>query len=134
MARKAQSHTIQSQVKAMLNAAAPEFEPPAHVRFPEEARPFWSGIMASRARDEWSKNDLVIAAQLARCQAEIERESALLDGEGSVIENARGTPVMNPRHTVLEQLARRELALMRSLAMTSTWPVAILGFSVSAGR
>lgn len=58
---------------------------------------------------------MVVAAQLARCQHDIERESLNLEGEGSVIENQRGTPVMNPRHAVLEQLARREMALMRTL-------------------
>jgi hypothetical protein len=77
--------------------------------------PFWGGIIRARARSEWIETDLVVAAQLARCQYDIERESELLDSEGSVIENARGTPVMNPRHAVLEQLARREMALMRAL-------------------
>lgn len=74
--------------------------------------------MRARTRDEWSAPDLVVAAQLARCQHDIENESASLDTEGSVIENNRGTPVMNPRHAVLEQLARREMALMRSLRMS----------------
>lgn len=120
MKKRSPSNSVTAQVQAMVNVMAPEFEPPAHVRMPDEARPFWSGIMASRARDEWSKNDFVIAAQLARCQYDIERESELLETEGSVVENARGTQVMNPRHSVLEQLARRELALMRSLAMTAT--------------
>jgi hypothetical protein len=76
--------------------------------------------MASRARDEWSKNDLIVAAQLARCQADIETESEIVEIEGSVVENARGTQIMNPRHSVLEQMARRELALMRALAMTAS--------------
>jgi hypothetical protein len=76
--------------------------------------------MSSRARDEWSKNDFIVAAQLARCQADIETESEIVDSEGSVVTNARGTQVMNPRHSVLEQLARRELALMRALAMTAS--------------
>lgn len=121
MARKPRSDSVSAHIKAMVNVMAPEFEPPAHVRLPDEARPFWSGIMASRARDEWSKNDFVVAAQLARAQYDIERESLLLEGEGSVVENARGTQVMNPRHSVLEQLARRELALMRALAMTASY-------------
>jgi len=120
MPRKPRSDSIQANINAMVSVALPEFEPPSHVRLPEESRPFWSGIMASRAREEWSKNDFVVAAQLARCQSDIERESILLESEGSVVENARGTQVMNPRHSVLEQLARREMALMRSLALTSS--------------
>lgn len=118
MAKKQPSNTVKSAVSAMLNAALPEFTPPAHVRVREKDQPFWSAIMSSRAREEWSKTDFVVAAQLARCQADIETESCLLEGEGSVMENFRGTMVMNPRHSVLEQLARRELALMRSLGLT----------------
>jgi hypothetical protein len=52
--------------------------------------------------------------------ADIEIESETLEIEGSVLTNERGTKVMNPRHSVLEQLARREMALMRSLQMVGT--------------
>lgn len=120
MAKKQPSNTAKSAVKAMLDAALPEFQCPAHVRLREKDQPFWSAIMSSRARDEWSKTDFVVAAQLARCQSDIEHESIALEVEGSVMENFRGTMVMNPRHSVLEQLARRELALMRSLGLTGT--------------
>ena len=103
----------------MLGAATPLPEPPAHIKLRETDLPFWEGIVRARARDEWTAATLVVAAQLARCQADIEKESALLDIEGSVVENQRGTPVMNPRHSVLEQMSRRELALMRSLQITA---------------
>lgn len=73
--------------------------------------------MRARARDEWTDADLVVAAQLARCQRDIEAESETLDAEGTVVANERGTPVCNPRVSVLEQLARREMALMRTLRM-----------------
>jgi hypothetical protein len=76
--------------------------------------------MRARTRDEWTDADLIAAAQLARCQQEIELESEALEDEGSVIENARGTQVMNPRHSVLEQLSRRQLAIMRSLRITGS--------------
>jgi hypothetical protein len=109
--------TASAAVRAMVDAAKPPPEPPPHVRLRDGDRPFWDGIVRARGRDEWTDADLVVAAQLARCQADIERESALLDDESTVIENARGTPVCNPRVSVLEQLARREMALMRSLRM-----------------
>lgn len=60
---------------------------------------------------------MVVAAQLARCQHDIEREQMSLDDEGTVVRNDKGTQVMNPRVAVLEQLARREMALMRTLRM-----------------
>ena len=83
-------------------------------------RPFWDAIMVARARDEWTESDLITAAQLARCMSDIEKEAQLLETEGSVIENQRGTPVMNPRHSVLEQLSRRQMALMRTLQITGS--------------
>jgi hypothetical protein len=79
--------------------------------------PFWDGVLSARARDEWTAADLVVAAQLARCQADIERETETLEGEEYVITNPRGTAIVNPRLMALEGLARREMALMRTLRM-----------------
>lgn len=104
-------------VKAMVDAAKGAIDPPKHVRLRDGDRPFWDGVVGARARDEWTATDLVVAAQLARCQRDIETESQVLDEEGSVVRNDRGTPVANPRVAVLEQLARREMALMRTLRM-----------------
>ena len=50
--------------------------------------------------------------------ADLEEQQALLDDEGTVMRNDRGTMVMNPRVSVLEGLARREMALMRALGLT----------------
>jgi hypothetical protein len=115
MPRKKRADSADAAIRAMVNAALPLPDVPGHVRLREEDRPFWVGVVRARAREEWTETDLVVAAQLARCQRDIEREQELVDSEGSVIENQRGAPVMNPRHAVLEQLARREMALMRSL-------------------
>jgi hypothetical protein len=117
MARKARSDSAKAAIEAAMAAASPLPEKPAHVKLRAGDEPFWNNILRARARSEWTLTDLIVAAQLARCMADIEVESAKLDAEGSVIENQRGTVIMNPRHSVLEQLARREMALMRSLKM-----------------
>lgn len=101
----------------MVDAASGPPPVPEHVRLRPGDLPFWHGIVRARAYGEWSAVDLVVAAQLARAQADIESESHLLDAEGSVVKNERGTVVANARVSVLEQLARREMALMRSLRM-----------------
>ena len=101
----------------MVDAAKGALKPPAHVKLRDGDKPFWDGVVCARARDEWTEADLVVAAQLARCQHDIEREQLLLDADGAVVTNDRGTPVMNPRVSVLEQLARREMALMRTLRL-----------------
>ena len=101
----------------MLSAAQVPIEVPAHIEVTEEALAFWPAIIEARAREEWIGVDLIIAGQLAQCQSDMDREGRTLRDEGSVIENNRGTPVMNPRHSVIETLARREMALMRALRM-----------------
>ena len=115
--KRTRSDSAASAVKAMVNAALPPLPLPEHVQLRETDHPFWEGVLRARARDEWTESDLVVAAQLARCQADIEREQQILNYEGTVVENAKGTQIMNPRVTVLEQLSRREMALMRTLRM-----------------
>ena len=115
--KKHRADSADAAIKAMSDAAAGPLLAPDHGRLRDGDLPFWDGIVRARARDEWSENDLVIAAQLARVQADIERESALLDQEGTILTNERGTVVANARVTVLQQFAQRQLALMRSLRM-----------------
>jgi hypothetical protein len=115
--KKNRADSATSAVKAMVDASKDLIQVPAHVTLREGDHPFWTGVLCARARDEWTDTDLVVAAQLARCQRDIESQQVWLDEEGAVIPNDRGTMVMNPRVSVMEQLARREMALMRTLQM-----------------
>lgn len=115
--RRTRADSAASAVQAMVAAAQPDIEVPDYVTLTESAQPFWAGVVRARTREEWTEVDLVVAAQLAQCQADIAEEDLALRTEGRVITNERGTPVMNPRTTVMEQLARREMALMRTLRM-----------------
>lgn len=117
MAKRPSTRSPEEAVKAMVNVAKGPPPIPKHVTLRNGDRPFWDGIISARARDEWTDADLVVAAQLARCQADIEAEQTMLDTEGSVVTNARGTVVLNARVTVLQQYAQREMALMRTLRM-----------------
>ena len=120
MTRRKRSDSVAAAIGAMVDAASPLPELPVHVRLRDRDLPFWRGVLRARTRAEWTDADLVVAAQLARCQSDIEVESERLESEGSVLENAKGTPVMNPRHAVMQQLAQREMALMRALRMAGT--------------
>jgi len=120
--KRNRSDSVASAVNAMINAAKGDIQPPSHVRLREGDHIFWVCVVRARARDEWTEADLVVAAQLARCLHDIEQEQSLLDSEGTVIANDRGTMVVNPRVSVLEQFARREMALMRTLRMGGKVP------------
>jgi hypothetical protein len=115
--KRNRADSASSAVKAMLNAAQDTIKAPAHVKLRDGDQVFWEDVVCARARDEWTETDLVVAGQLARCLRDIEDEQQALDGEGTVIKNDKGTPVVNPRVSVLEQFARREMALMRTLRM-----------------
>lgn len=118
MDKRNRSDSVTSAVKAMASAALAPLMPLEHAGITDDALPFWRNVLCARARDEWTEADLVVAAQLAQCMSDIHKETADLRREGRVIQNGRGTPVMNPRNAALEQMSRRELALMRSLRMT----------------
>ena len=122
MTRRARSDSAASAVKAMLNAAKDDLRPPGHVTLRDGDEPFWVNVVRARARDEWTEADLVVAAQLARCLHDIEKEQTVLDQEGTVVVNDKGTQIVNPRVSVLEQFARREMALMRTLRMGGYTP------------
>lgn len=115
--KRNRSDSADSAVKAMVAAALPQLPVPEHVTLSESAVKFWGGITRARAREEWREVDLVVAAQLAECQALIESESVALRTEGTLVSNDRGTVVENPRNRVIQNLAQREMALMRTLLM-----------------
>lgn len=117
MTKRTRSDSAASAVKAMVDAAKADLQPPKHNPITDSAKPYWQGVVRARARDEWAEVDLVVAAQLAQCQADMADEDAELRIEGRVVKNDKGTQIMNPRTTVMEQLARREMALMRTLRM-----------------
>jgi hypothetical protein len=117
MTKRTRADSASSAVKAMFDAAKPLPEPPSHVMMTDEAKVYWNDVIRARARDEWTELDLVIGAQLANCMADIAEQDAFLRVEGMIVENQRGTQIMNPRATVMERLAAREMALMRTLRM-----------------
>ena len=114
--RDPRSNSVSSAIKAVATGRRPRAEPPAHVTLREQDRPFWAGILAARARDEWTQADLVVACHLARTQADLEAEQRQLDAEGSVLAGDRGQ-VVNVRVAMVDALTRRELALLRTLRM-----------------
>ncbi|RMG71919.1 MAG: TerS protein [Chloroflexi bacterium] len=104
--------TVKGQIET-FNAASCDIDPPKHVKLRETDLPFWYSVVRARAKNSWTDHDLEIAANLARCKADIERIQAELNEEGDTILNARGTVVMNPKHSLLETLSRRSVALSR---------------------
>lgn len=112
MPRRKRSDSVESQVNA---ATTPLPDPPESVEMQDDALAVFYDIVRARDVTAWTQVDLHHAANLAICLADIESERRVLRHEGNVIMNARGTPVQNPRHQVIETLSRRSVALSRML-------------------
>lgn len=70
---------------------------------------FWEYVTEARA--EWTRIDLVHAANLASCLGDIERAKKKLNDEGLVILNSKDTPIVNPASSALEVLTRRAMSI-----------------------
>lgn len=103
---RSDSDFVQTQI---IQDAANGIAVPDCVTLEEWEMPFWKAITEARA--QWTNIDLIHAANFARCLYSIEENTKLLKEEGDVVENARGTQIMNPRFSVLEQLTRRSTSL-----------------------
>lgn len=108
------SDTVSGQLDKFKQASK-TVEPPDHIQLRDGDRPFWDSVVRAREASTWSANDLELAANLARCKADIERLCKEIEAEGDVVVNARGTQIVNPKHTLLETLSRRAVALTRLL-------------------
>lgn len=129
--KRIRSDSPAAAVAASQAAALGPLQPPAHVTLRAADQPFWNAIVTARARDTWTEADLAIAATLSRCQADIERLQAEVDLEGFTILNGKGVPVINPKHKLLETMARRAVSLARVLHVHAE---ATVGRSRDAGN
>ena len=92
-----------------------DIAPPGHVQLRDIDMPFWYALVRARVKDSWNTVDLQHAANLARCQADIERIQQEILEEGDTLTNDRGTVVLNPKHSLLETLSRRSIALSKHI-------------------
>ena len=116
--RQHRSDSAAAAIAAAKAAASPLPRPPEHVQISASAEPYYADIVRARARDEWNEYQLTVAAQMANCMADQDEVRAELALEGWVVVNAKGTQVANPLVNIVEALARRQMALSRSLQMT----------------
>lgn len=120
MARKPRRQRVDSAtaaVEVMRRAVTARVEPPSNVALDAEDMPFFASVIDEFARSEWTAHQLELAAMLARMMADLEREQRGLRAEGSVMVTEKGTPVVNPRKTVVQMHASTILSMRRSLSL-----------------
>jgi hypothetical protein len=92
-------------------------DPPVSYPLRENELPFFHDVLRARSRDDWREVDLQLAAQLARCMADIRREEEKLQGEDSVQMLDNGKLVENPRMGVIARYKGIQGSLMRTLQL-----------------
>ena len=122
MARtKALSRDSHSNVVKLVSELAEAIALPAGVILrTDDEMVIWKQFTHARAREGWRDFDLLIVAKAVRLEADIRKYQQQLDGEGAVVTNERGTPIVNPFLTVIDSLQRQQLALIRSLSLNQT--------------
>lgn len=116
--RKARNDSAEEQVRMMTEALkAKEIVPPENVPLDDKDMQFWHSVIAEFARAEWTAHQLELAAILARAMSDLTDEMVELRKEGSIAYSEKGTPVANPRKTVVQMYSGTILALRRSLAL-----------------
>ena len=113
--RRKRSDSAAAAVAASQAAALGPLPPPEHITLRACDRPFWDAIVQARARDTWTEPDLILAATMARAQADIERLQADIGLEGEFVTLGNGSPALSPKVKLLELLTRRVMALARML-------------------
>ena len=116
MARKPRIDTTAGIVDAARKANA-EIHPPSNVPLDDRDLPFFASVIAEFARSEWTAHQLELAAMLARTMADLESDQRLMRIEGPIMATEKGTPVVNPRKTVIQMNASIILSYRRSLSL-----------------
>jgi len=114
--KKQRIDSTSEQVRVMAKAAT-QIHPPSTVPLEDGDMPFFANVIEEFARSEWTAHQLELAAMLARTMADLAREQVDLRKEGSVMMTEKGTPVVNPRKTVIQMHASTILSYRRSLGL-----------------
>ena len=109
--------TSASEAVAVMQIAQKQIMPPSTVPLEECDLPFFANVLEEFARSEWTAHQLELAAMLARTMADLNMEQEQLRVEGSVAFTEKGTPVVNPRKTVIQMHASTILSYRRSLGL-----------------
>ena len=108
--------SVEAAVEA-AQAAQRQISPPSNVPLLEADLPFFASVIDEFARSEWTAHQLELAAMLARTMSDLEQDQRLMRIEGPVLATEKGTPVVNPRKTVIQMNASIILSYRRSLQL-----------------
>ena len=119
--RKTDKNTVEKMVLDFQN----QFKPiglPFGVRLEtEEEQAIWDAFTRARAKDDWRSMDLILLSKVVKLEYQIRQHTRELDKIGVIMENKRGTPIVNPLVSIIDTFERRQLAVIRSMSLNQTY-------------
>lgn len=79
MSKRKRSDSAAGHTDIVRGALSGAPKPPMGVTISEAVQPFWELVTTAKAKRAWTKNDLVMAAEVARCMYRLEVISAELE-------------------------------------------------------
>jgi P27 family predicted phage terminase small subunit len=108
----------QAELAAALQAkltGRPVFPFPAELN--DDHKPYWVEVVNSKPHDYFNLGDIHLLKLYCRVAADIDRLDREIASEGSVVENTRGNPIVNPRCIVRSMAETRLLSLSTKLRL-----------------
>lgn len=91
-------------------------DPPEGIQLKTMERIIWNQFITLRSPSDWRTYDLVQLAKIVKIENRIREQDAALEEEGDIVENAQGTPVANPRYTIMSKLHAQQIQMARSMS------------------
>ncbi len=102
---KAKTIDSQEGQQELIDGASLVIAPPDHIKLTKDDMPFFDNVIAEFPRAVWTQHQIEIAAFLARCMCDMNREQIALRKEGAIMRSDKGTPVANPRKSLVQMHA-----------------------------
>jgi hypothetical protein len=81
---------------------------------------YFDAIVRAREASSWDTLHLILAAQLAQSLGQLDLANFDIADRGIMIENARGTPIVNPSVSAKTSLAGSVMQLSRTLGLSAS--------------
>lgn len=87
----------------------------------DEAKLLWKQFTSTRGASDWRVFDLCMIHKMVLLEILIRKENAMIETEGAVIENLKGTTnIENPRLRAVDTLQRQQLTFSRAMSLSQT--------------
>ena len=107
--RYRRSHGVMDRLKLVVSTP----DVPTGIKLNELEQRIWEQFTKIRTNDQWREADLIVLARAVKLEQKIREIDMQLELEGYTLENARGTPVINPLVTVLNTFVLQQGRLLK---------------------